>query len=324
LAEAEQSRNATDELPTSADPMSRQLDLAVCSHDELYNRLQVFGGLLLLDCSTEMEGPLILPAERIPPPNATAAPPPTSKARVDHILLLSEAEVRCPALKQRELKQIIVLSGADRSWALRLSQALRYDGKASRVTALAGTVESMLARWPFLTESPRKQHPSLIDTADDAQFLFLGNRRMAYDEQIVRRLKITHIVDFHDECVEPEEPHRAFVSYTHCRVDDRDEGDLAPHLPKAFEFIEAAHATGGRVLVHCNAGVSRSATCVAYFLARREGLRFSAALKRVEVCREVACPSLSFRVQACALLGEPPYAPDGARPASGGGRCAVS
>ena len=109
--------------------MSRQLDLAVCSHDELYNRLQVFGGLLLLDCSTEtLEGPLIHPAERVPPP--VAPPPPTSKARIDHVLLLSEVEARCPALKQRELKQIIVLSGADRSWALQLSQALRYDGKA--------------------------------------------------------------------------------------------------------------------------------------------------------------------------------------------------
>ena len=107
--------------------MSRQLDLAVCSHDELYNRLQVFGGLLLLDCSTEtLEGPLIHPAERVPPP---AAPPPTSKARIDHVLLLSEVEARASAAMAARYRMARVSFGMHSSRRVTVSLKKRFETK---------------------------------------------------------------------------------------------------------------------------------------------------------------------------------------------------
>ena len=41
---------------------------------------------------------------------------------------------------------------------------------------------------------------------------------------------------------------------------DHPAADILRHLPAAVTFVREALASGGRVLVHCAAGVSRSAT----------------------------------------------------------------
>lgn len=51
-------------------------------------------------------------------------------------------------------------------------------------------------------------------------------------------------------------------------VSDDGIDSLRPHLNRAVEFIEQARLEGGKVLVHCRVGVSRSATvCIAYVMA---------------------------------------------------------
>ena len=53
--------------------------------------------------------------------------------------------------------------------------------------------------------------------------------------------------------------------------------NLLPYFDKAIEFINKAVSSGGRVLVHWFAGVSRSASVViAYFMATRRMSFFEA------------------------------------------------
>ena len=71
-------------------------------------------------------------------------------------------------------------------------------------------------------------------------------------------------------------------------------------MVRVFEFIEGVRLGGdpsARVLVHCNQGVSRSASCVIFWLMQRERCGFDAALRRVQGCREVAHPNSSFERQ---------------------------
>lgn len=48
-------------------------------------------------------------------------------------------------------------------------------------------------------------------------------------------------------------------------VQDTEYDDLLVHLPQACQFIQAALDEGGRVLVHCVMGISRSATVICAF-----------------------------------------------------------
>jgi tyrosine-protein phosphatase len=47
-----------------------------------------------------------------------------------------------------------------------------------------------------------------------------------------------------------------------------DEDNLVARFPTAFAFLDRARAAGGRVLVHCQCGVSRSATAAIAYVMR--------------------------------------------------------
>uniref|UniRef100_A0A0K0DLM5 TYR_PHOSPHATASE_2 domain-containing protein n=1 Tax=Angiostrongylus cantonensis TaxID=6313 RepID=A0A0K0DLM5_ANGCA len=65
--------------------------------------------------------------------------------------------------------------------------------------------------------------------------------------------------------------------------------------PYHYYFRESA------VLVHCLAGVSRSATVVAAYLITACDLSFSSALKFIAKKRPVVNPNFGFRMQLCAF-----------------------
>jgi protein-tyrosine phosphatase len=84
------------------------------------------------------------------------------------------------------------------------------------------------------------------------------------------------------------------VAYLHIRLDDENEERLAPHLTRANEFIDDHLANGNRVLVHCYAGVSRSASIVIGYLMYSRGMTFDVARAYVKSKRKTIKPNLGF------------------------------
>ncbi|KAG6839051.1 hypothetical protein C0991_006340, partial [Blastosporella zonata] len=81
----------------------------------------------------------------------------------------------------------------------------------------------------------------------------------ALSPETTKRLGTTHIVS-----VCPEYPSTG-PNHLTIAVDDSEYDNILIHLPGACQFIEAALKSGGRVLVHCVMGISRSATVVAAY-----------------------------------------------------------
>ena len=69
---------------------------------------------------------------------------------------------------------------------------------------------------------------------------------------------------------------------------------ILPHLDSAVDFIAQALQSGGRILVHCFAGVSRSSSCVIAYLIREKKMVFFNALYYVRNKRSVVHPNLAF------------------------------
>jgi protein-tyrosine phosphatase len=63
---------------------------------------------------------------------------------------------------------------------------------------------------------------------------------------------------------------------------------------EAVEWIDSKRKDGHNVLVHCHAGVSRSATIVVAYLMRFKGWTAIEALSYVRLRRERAKPNASF------------------------------
>ncbi|XP_071502133.1 dual specificity protein phosphatase 1-B-like [Diadema antillarum] len=85
--------------------------------------------------------------------------------------------------------------------------------------------------------------------------------------------------------------------YMQIPVDDSTDADLLPWFEEATNFIESVQRNNGRVLVHCHAGISRSATiCLAYLMKVRQ-IRLEEAFEFVSSVRTVISPNLAFMLQ---------------------------
>lgn len=84
----------------------------------------------------------------------------------------------------------------------------------------------------------------------------------ALSSDLRKELGITHILSVCPDRVSVEiNPQNHFQ----ISVNDSEYEDLLIHLPDACQFIQKVVNEGGRVLVHCVMGVSRSATALSAF-----------------------------------------------------------
>lgn len=73
--------------------------------------------------------------------------------------------------------------------------------------------------------------------------------------------------------------------------------NISIHFPEALAFINQALSYGGKVLVHCYAGVSRSATIIVAYLMQEKHMTFMEAMQHVRRRRPIACPNFGFQRQ---------------------------
>lgn len=96
-------------------------------------------------------------------------------------------------------------------------------------------------------------------------------------------------------CANTAYPTHTGVAYHRIIAGDSKEEDLLRHFDAACDFIHSHRDK--RVLVHCQAGVSRSATiCVAY-LMKHGGLFLEGAYMTVKGARKIICPNIGFMKQ---------------------------
>eukprot|EP00929_Paragymnodinium_shiwhaense_P059271 TRINITY_DN2968_c1_g1_i1.p1 TRINITY_DN2968_c1_g1~~TRINITY_DN2968_c1_g1_i1.p1 ORF type:complete len:374 (+),score=55.51 TRINITY_DN2968_c1_g1_i1:152-1273(+) len=126
--------------------------------------------------------------------------------------------------------------------------------------------------------------------------LWLGGiRAFSRGSAELRRRGITHVVSLMRDDV-PEMP-STLRGHLHVRVDDRPEA--ANLLEDQFRDIclfihKARNDQNGCVLVHCGAGVSRSATATAAYIMWKLGMPAVAALEIIRRSRPSVRPNLGF------------------------------
>lgn len=79
---------------------------------------------------------------------------------------------------------------------------------------------------------------------------------------------------------------------------DLPEQALLDNIDVPVQFIRTVLTGDGKVLVHCNAGVSRSSAIIVACLIKHERMTYDAALKRVRQNRPTAKPNAGFEEQS--------------------------
>ncbi|KAG8814777.1 hypothetical protein FRC17_000972 [Serendipita sp. 399] len=87
------------------------------------------------------------------------------------------------------------------------------------------------------------------------------------------------------------------ITHKQINLVDRDEADLLVNVVPCIEFIQSELDKGHSVLVHCFAGISRSASMVTAYIMYSQDLNFADAKRRLRKARPIARPNLGFAAQ---------------------------
>lgn len=130
--------------------------------------------------------------------------------------------------------------------------------------------------------------------------LFLGVRPLQDDTPALRAAGVTHVVSAIPANKQDELDYlKADFQTCFLALDDRIDADIASQFGVYFRFVETALGADGKnkVLVHCEAGVSRSATLVIAWLMKQQGMCFFDAFSAVKARRARALPNIGFASQ---------------------------
>lgn len=144
--------------------------------------------------------------------------------------------------------------------------------------------------------------------------LWVGNFANAFDPSYLESCNFTHVLNvsgWGGLCCQRqwEKKHgkgKAAPVWKIVKVRDMPTVDITAVFPECFEFLDAAFfagqeegfdSKGSKVLLHCQAGVSRSATIAIAYLMHRHGLSLDAAYQRVLEARSIIKPNRGFLMQ---------------------------
>merc|ERR1719266_2295503 len=125
--------------------------------------------------------------------------------------------------------------------------------------------------------------------------LYLGNMRDASDVTSLSRLNIRYVLNV---TAKPPSYHLPpGFHYKHLEAADNGLQNLRQFFEEAFGFIDEAKKAGAGVLVHCQAGISRSPTIAVAYLMKHYPMAMADAYKFVKTKRSIISPNLNFMGQ---------------------------
>ncbi|OXB57414.1 hypothetical protein ASZ78_010129 [Callipepla squamata] len=124
--------------------------------------------------------------------------------------------------------------------------------------------------------------------------IYLGSEWNAANLEELQQNRVTHILNVAREI---DNFFPALFTYMNVRVYDEETAQLLPHWNDTFLFLSDIKARGGRALVHCRMGLSRSAATVLAYAMKEFGWSLERALNYVQRCRPGVQPNPGFMRQ---------------------------
>nr|XP_028586151.1 dual specificity protein phosphatase 5 [Podarcis muralis] len=148
-----------------------------------------------------------------------------------------------------------------------------------------------------LYEKPCIHHKPAYDQGGPVEilpFLYLGSAYHASKCESLANLNITALLNVSRKS---SEPFTDQYCYKWIPVEDNHTADISSHFQEAIEFIDCTRRAGGKILVHCEAGISRSPTiCMAYLMKMRK-FRLEEAFDYIKQRRSLISPNFGFMGQ---------------------------
>lgn len=196
-----------------------------------------------------------------------------------------------------------------------VQENIKQCGYKKECKILKGGFKEFSKHWPSLCVLKEKSEKLLNAVFCDAQqdqsqaaienavmneivpHLYLGNEMDAKDESKLEKEGIHYILNVTKNIPFYTNPNNSKFVHKRIAVNDCVSQNLKQHFDEAIQFIEEAKRNKSKVLVHCQAGVSRSPTIVIAYLMQSMHLSMNEALAKVRQIRPIVAPNLIFMSQ---------------------------
>ncbi|OWF45898.1 Dual specificity protein phosphatase 14 [Mizuhopecten yessoensis] len=132
-----------------------------------------------------------------------------------------------------------------------------------------------------------------VQIAEITDHLFLSGRGAITSERL-GLLGITHILNVAEEIHNMNYPSDYPIICHLVAMKDNSSETILNFVDECFDFICDAKKIGGRILVHCVAGISRSASVCIMYLMKYYNLTLLNAYNNVLSCRDCIYPNTGF------------------------------
>lgn len=129
--------------------------------------------------------------------------------------------------------------------------------------------------------------------------VYVGPFQPSWNLETLTRLGITHIL-----CIAESREQHLFkakfphlITYLILEIRDADDQNLIRIFPQTMNFIDLALSQGGKVLVHCGDGISRSPAVVTAYVMCKADLSHDDAFLFVQSRRFCVAPRVEFQHQ---------------------------
>ncbi|KAM5132543.1 dual specificity protein phosphatase 5 [Mantella aurantiaca] len=223
--------------------------------------------------------------------------------QVSVVVVLDERSQRWQKLKKESPAHIVIttlssLPGGPRICFLKGGyESFRTDYPECCVDQKSLSQEENESSEKILCEKLSSFHKPSYDQGSPVEilpFLYLGSAHHASKCEFLSSLHITALLNVSRKstgCIKDQ------YDYKWIPVEDNHTTDISSHFQEAIDFIDTVRHSGGRVLVHCEAGISRSPTICMAYLMKTKRFRLEEAFEYIKQRRSLISPNFSFMGQ---------------------------
>ncbi|XP_055306436.1 dual specificity protein phosphatase 13 isoform X2 [Sitodiplosis mosellana] len=140
--------------------------------------------------------------------------------------------------------------------------------------------------------------------------LYVGDAASAKNKAFLRQIGVTHVLNTAEgsRFGQVDTGHAYYrdvpqIRYMGFPLTDHPSTDISRYFYIAAKFIDNAISSGGKVLVHCQMGISRSSTCAIVYLMIHRKMTAADAIRTIRLRRDIF-PNAGFLQQLADLDNE--------------------
>jgi len=166
------------------------------------------------------------------------------------------------------------------------------------IFVLEGGFQAFFQEFPFCCKGHEKYEVDKAYPSQILPYLYLGGEICSTDLSVLKNLNIKRIINVTSTSKNLfENNSENKVEYLRVAIEDSYDSQIGTHFAKCTEFIDSAKNEKSSILVHCQAGLSRSPTIVIAYIMQTMSLSLDDSLTFVKERRPVIRPNAFFMSQ---------------------------